>query len=340
MASLRPSSKHRRFGSEEPIEGEDIDISRLDRVASPASESDDDDAPPEAVSLGAGKEQVAQRDRIIRERDLNAARQRKEANKAKAAELKARKEARESARSKHNVLNKDKKISKAEAGRNVGNGDDNPPDKSAEDAMDSEPVDHTALARMQRAMAQAESEDEADGEGSWGGVQDPIPPRPSRSKAKKIPDRLPDSIFQAARIAAEREEEKSDDDMSSESQPDSEDAFDRAGTRPRKARHPGGGPKDVIVGSRTVRSLATTKRLGQHVSLQRPQAAREFRNKSLNVDGQIEHKPWQRVESQDYRNFLISTTELTTTLLAAHLVVRGKRLAPARNFAQAHRLKT
>lgn len=114
--------------------------------------------------------------------------------------------------------------------------------------MDSESVDRTALARMQRAMAQAESEDEADGEGSWGGVRDPIPPRFSASKAKKVPDRLPDSIFQAARIAAEREEEDSDDDMGSESQPDSDDALDRAGARPRKARQPRGRPKDVIVG--------------------------------------------------------------------------------------------
>ncbi|KAG8894405.1 hypothetical protein FRC00_009022, partial [Tulasnella sp. 408] len=206
MASLRPSSKHRRFGSEEHIEGEDLDTSRLDRVASPASESDDDDAPPEAVSLGTGKEQVAQRDKLIRERDLRAARQRKEANKAKAAELKARKEARESERSKPKVLNNDEKFSKAKAGRNDSNRDDNSPGRS-EDAMDSEPVDRTALARMQRAMAQAESEDEADGEGAWGGVQDPIPPRTSASKAKKITDRLPDSIFQAARMAAEREEE-------------------------------------------------------------------------------------------------------------------------------------
>ncbi|KIO32223.1 hypothetical protein M407DRAFT_111827 [Tulasnella calospora MUT 4182] len=319
MASIGPSSKHRHFGSEEPIEEEDIVIRRPDRVASPAPESDDD-APPEAVSLGAGKEEVVKRDRAIRERDLQAARLRKEANKVKAAELKARKEARESARTKTKVPNKNRKSHKVEAGRNENNEDGNSPDMLSEDAMDSGSVDSTALARMQRAMAQAESEDEGDGEGGWGGIQDPIPPRSSAPRAKQIPDRLPDSVFQAARMAAEREEEESDDYMSSESQPDSEDALDREGGRPRKARHPRGRPKDVIVGSRTVRSLKTTKQLGLHVSLQRPQSAREFRNKSLNVDGQIEHKPWQRVET--------------------HLVVRGKRIGPAKNFAQAHRLKT
>ncbi|KAG8920557.1 hypothetical protein FRC01_000704 [Tulasnella sp. 417] len=323
MPSIGPPSKHRRFGSEDSI-GEDVDIRGPDRVASPASESDDDDAPPEAVSLGAGKEQVVQRDKIIRERDLRAARQRKEANKAKAAELKARKDARGAANPKNKVQNKDKKRLKADAGHKGNSEAGNPPATLLEEVMDSEAVDPTVLARMQRAMAQAESEDEADGEGSWGGIQEPIQPRSSAPKAKKIPDRLPDSVFQAARMATEREEEGSDDDMSSESQPESDDTLDR----------------DVIVGSRTVRSLATTKRIGQHVSLQRPQAAREFRNKSLNVDGQIEHKPWQRVESEYSMYFSICTTELTPTLLAAHLVVRGKRLGPARNFAQAHRLKT
>ncbi|KAG8956342.1 hypothetical protein FRC04_004422 [Tulasnella sp. 424] len=325
MPSAGPSNKHRRFGSEEFTEEEDQVIYRPGRVSSPALETDDEDAPPEAVSLGAGKEEVTKRDKILRENDLRTARLRKEANKAKAAELKARKDVRESMKVNNTPPNRTKKGLKAEARRKGDSKGANPLNNVHNEEMDSEPVDRAALARMQRAMAQAESEDddEDDGEGSWGGVQDSIQSHSQAKplqKAKTIPDRLPDSVFQAAKMAIAQEKEDSDEDMSSEPQLDSDDTLDRGGPRSRKAQHPRNRPKDVIVGSRTVRPLATTKQLGLHISLQRPQAVREFRNKSLNVDGQIEHKPWQRVET--------------------HLAVRGKRLGPAKNFAQAHRLRT
>ncbi|KAG8998836.1 hypothetical protein FRB90_012218, partial [Tulasnella sp. 427] len=94
MANAGPSGKHRRFGSEDPIIEDENVMERSEPTPSFAAESDDD-APPEAVSLGAGKEQVATKDKVLREREQRAAQLRKEANKAKAAVLKARKDARE-----------------------------------------------------------------------------------------------------------------------------------------------------------------------------------------------------------------------------------------------------
>lgn len=268
MPSAGPSNKHRRFGSEEPTGEEDQVIDRPGRVSSPALETDDEDAPPEAVSLGAGKEQVTKRDKILRENDLRyalmlefcqsypysvsrTARLRKEANKAKAAELKARKDARESKKVNNTPPNKSKKSLRAEAKRKGDSNGANPLNSVPNEEMDSEPVDRTALARMQRAMAQADSEDEDDGEGSWGGVQDSIQSHSQvkpLQKAKTIPDRLPDSVFQAAKMAVTQEKEDSDEDMSSESQLNSDDTLDRGGPRSRKAQHPRNRPKDVIVG--------------------------------------------------------------------------------------------